>query len=70
MKEVILVELRKITGNKTRVIQLKNILNKYRSKFYADDRMKMDLLLNSLEKNKKTYNIIKAKLFNIFLKNK
>ena len=50
-KEDILADLKKITDNKTRVIQLKNILNKYRSKFYADDRMKMDLLLNSLEKN-------------------
>ena len=49
--EDILAELKKITDNKTRIIQLKNILNKYRSKFYADDRMKIDLLLNSLEKN-------------------
>ena len=50
-KEDILAELKKITDNRTRVIQLKNILNKYRSKFFADDRMKIDLLLNSLEKN-------------------
>jgi len=49
--EDILAELKKITDNKTRILQLKNILNKYRSKFYADDRMKIDLLLNSLEKN-------------------
>ena len=50
-QEEILAELKKITDNKTRVIQLKNILNKYRTKFFADDRMKIDLLLNSLEKN-------------------
>ena len=46
-----LAELRKITDNKTRIAQLRKILNKYRNKFYSDDRMKIDLLLNSLEKN-------------------
>ena len=46
-----LAELRKITDNKTRIAQLKKILNKYRNKFYSDDRIKIDLLLNSLEKN-------------------
>ena len=50
-KEDILAELKKITDNKTRVKQLKDILSKYRNKFYADDRMKIDMLLNSLEKN-------------------
>ena len=50
-KEDLLGDLKKITDNKTRVIQLKNILNKYRNKFNAEDRMKIDLLLNSLEKN-------------------
>ena len=49
-KEDILAELKKITDNKTRVKQLKDILSKYRNKFYADDRMKIDMLLNSLEK--------------------
>ena len=47
----VLAELKAITDNKTRIIQLRNILSKYRSKFYADDRMKIDLLLTSLEKN-------------------
>ena len=47
----VLAELKAITDNKTRIIQLRNILNKYKSKFYADDRMKIDLLLSSLEKN-------------------
>jgi hypothetical protein len=50
-KEDILGELKKITDNKTRIKQLKDILSKYRNKFYADDRMKIDMLLNSLEKN-------------------
>ena len=47
----VLADLKKITDNKNRIIQLKNILNKYRNKFYADDRMKIDLILNSIEKN-------------------
>ena len=50
-KADMIAELNKITDNKARIIQLKNILNKYKSKFYADDRMKIDLLLSSLEKN-------------------
>ena len=50
-KEDILAELRNITDNKARVKQLKTILNKYRNKFYADDRMKIDMILNSLEKS-------------------
>ena len=50
-KADIIAELSKITDNKTRIIQLKNILNKYKNKFYADDRMKIDLILSSLEKN-------------------
>ena len=50
-KQDVLSELKKITDNKTRVKQLKDILSKYRNKFYADDRMKIDMLLNSLEKN-------------------
>ena len=50
-KEDILAELKNITDNKARVKQLKNILSKYRNKFYADDRMKIDMILNSLEKS-------------------
>ena len=50
-EEDILAELKKIPDNKTRIKQLKIILNKYRNKFYADDRMKIDMLLNSLEKS-------------------
>lgn len=44
-------DLRKITSNKDRIYQLKNILNKYKIKFYSDDKMKMDMLINKLEKN-------------------
>ena len=50
-KADIIAELSKITDNKTRIIQLKNILNKYKNKFYSDDKMKIDLILSSLEKN-------------------
>ena len=50
-EEDILAEIKKIHDNKSRVKQLKIILNKYRNKFYADDRMKIDMLLNSLEKS-------------------
>ena len=49
--EDVLAELKKITDNKERVKTLKNILSKYKNKFYADDKMKIDMLLNSLEKN-------------------
>ena len=47
----VLAELKKINDNKTRIAQLKKILNKYRNKFNSDDKMQIDLLLNSLEKN-------------------
>lgn len=50
-KANILADLQKITNNKARIIQLKNILNKYRNKFAADDRMKIDLLINYIENN-------------------
>jgi hypothetical protein len=50
-KENILNELKKLPDNKSRIRQLKNILSKYRNKFHDDDRMKIDMLLNSLEKN-------------------
>ena len=50
-KDDILAELKNIKDNKTRVKQLKTILNKYRNKFYDDDKMKIDMILNSLEKN-------------------
>ena len=50
-KADVLAELRKITDNKTRVIQLKNILNKYKSKYNAEDKLKIDMLINSIEKN-------------------
>ena len=49
--EDVLAELKKISDNKERVKTLKNILSKYKNKFYADDKMKIDMLLNSLEKN-------------------
>ena len=49
--EDVLAGLKKITDNKERVKTLKNILSKYKNKFYADDKMKIDMLLNSLEKN-------------------
>ena len=47
----VLAELKAINDNKTRIIQLRHILNKYKNKFYSDDRMKIDLLLTSLEQN-------------------
>ena len=50
-KENILNELKKLPDNKSRIRQLKTILSKYRNKFHDDDRMKIDMLLNSLEKN-------------------
>ena len=50
-KENILNELKKLPDNKSRIRQLKTILGKYRNKFHDDDRMKIDMLLNSLEKN-------------------
>ena len=50
-KEDILAELKQLTDNKARIKQLKTILNKYKSKFYDDDKMKIDMILNTLEKN-------------------
>ena len=47
----ITAEINKITNNKNRVISLKNILNKYKNKFDADDKIKIEILLNSLEKD-------------------
>jgi TBC1 domain family protein 5 len=50
-KEDILAELKKLPDNKSRIKQLKTILGKYRSKFYDDDKMKIDMILNTLEKS-------------------
>ena len=50
-KTAILEEMKSLTNNKSRIIQLKNIINKYKSKFNADDRMRIDLILTSLEQN-------------------
>ena len=50
-KAAILDEMKSLTNNKSRIIQLKNIINKYKSKFNADDRMRIDLILTSLEQN-------------------
>ena len=50
-KEDILAELKKLPDNKSRIKQLKTILSKYRSKFYDDDKMKIDMILNTLEKS-------------------
>ena len=50
-KEDVLAELKKIPDNKSRIKQLKTILNKYRNKFYDDDKMKIDMILNTLEKS-------------------
>ena len=50
-KEDILNELKNLPDNRARIRQLKSILSKYRNKFHDDDRMKIDMLLNSLEKN-------------------
>ena len=50
-KEDILNELKNLPDNRARIRQLKTILSKYRNKFYDDDRMKIDMILNSLEKN-------------------
>ena len=50
-KEKITKEINDIKDNKTRVMQLKQILNKYKGKFNGDDKLKIDLILLSLEKN-------------------
>ena len=50
-KEDILAELKKLPDNKSRIKQLKTILSKYRNKFYDDDKMKIDMILNTLEKS-------------------
>ena len=50
-KEDILNELKNLPDNRARIRQLKSILSKYRNKFYDDDKMKIDMILNSLEKN-------------------
>ena len=50
-KEDILNELKNLPDNRARIRQLKSILSKYRNKFYDDDKMKIDMILNSLEKS-------------------
>ena len=42
---------KELPDNKSRIKQLKTILGKYRSKFYDDDKMKIDMILNTLEKS-------------------